>query len=93
MRQGFSSFGLSGVGSLSLHENRTVARKKADAKRDNLNFGSIVIRVVVTKQLVVNSLYYQDSKFSHLVVLLFIKTKRGNNAQHYYPYIFSFTGA
>lgn len=82
MRQGFSSLGLSGVGSSSLQERRTVASKKMGAKTDNLNFGSIVMRGVETKQLVVNSLYYQDSKFGELVVLPSIKTEKGNNVVH-----------
>jgi hypothetical protein len=82
MRQGFSSLGLSGVGSLSLQENRTEANKKMGAKTDNLNFKSIVMRGVETKQLEINSLYYQDSIFGELVVLPSIKTEKGNNVVH-----------
>ncbi len=85
MRQGFSSLGLSGVGSSSLQEIRTIASKKTGAKTDNFIFESIVMRILVAKYIVINSLYYQDSIFGDLVVLPSIKTEKENNVVHYPP--------
>jgi hypothetical protein len=44
-----------------------------------------VMRILVAKYIVINSLYYQDSIFGDLVVLPSIKTEKENNVVHYPP--------